>query len=632
MNESLVKSMRPVLATMLLLAAAGAHAAVGFGATIVVNTPNDEFGTVLQNCSLREAVQTANTNADFGGCTHTGNFATGANSDIVQLPAANPGYALARTGAEDDTNINGDLDIASNIAIKGAGAGTTPIFACAACPERVIEVVSGTNVDIEDVTLKLGHPAADGGGLYNNAGASLTLTRVTIGLNETTGNGGGIYNAGTLTIDASAIANNQVTRLSGGGGGIFNDDNATLTLNDSRVLDNTATSTGLGGLFGGGGIFSDLGSTLVLDNTTVDGNVATAQPGLDLQRTDGGGILARGQFTLTQSTVSNNISSGNDAEGGGIACSGFEATAIGLIERSVVAGNLAAANPDIALDFPDGGGISCSDGILTIVDSLIRDNTAERGPGGGGIYLGSGTLKIVNTTVSGNVSEGDLTDLDAGRGGGIRMTGDSLEIVNSTLSGNEAGGPGGALHVDVRGGSNDVTVASLSNVTIAGNTGSTGGGIFVLGPGGLVTIRNSALSGNLDEGVGDDDDCHGALDSQGDNLIENVSGCTITGVTITNLLGADAKLGALAANFGPLVGADNPSSTPEPLLTRLPAIDSPLLDEGSAQGCEDQAGFELLTDQRGEPRPVDGPDANATITCDIGAVELQDTLFKDSFE
>jgi hypothetical protein len=106
----------------------------------------------------------------------------------------------------------------------------------------------------------------------------------------------------------------------------------------------------------------------------------------------------------------------------------------------------------------------------------------------------------------------------------------------------------------------------------------------------------------------------------------------ITGITAGNQLSVDAKLGALLPNGGPMVGASNPSSTPEPLPTRQPANDSTLVDRGSSTGCEDQAGFDLPSDQRGEPRPVDGPDANSTVTCDIGAVELQDTLFKDSFE
>ena len=196
MYEARAKGLRPLATLALLVAAGGASAAVGFGATIVVNTPNDEFGTVPGNCSLREAVQTANTNADFGGCTHTGNFATGPNSDVVQLLALD--YPLARDGKDEDANSTSDLDTVGNITIRGAGPGVTSIFLCGGCEGRIVHVLSGTNVDIEDVTLKFGRPIGDGAGLYNNAVANLTVTRVTIGLNETGGNGGSYVNVAGL--------------------------------------------------------------------------------------------------------------------------------------------------------------------------------------------------------------------------------------------------------------------------------------------------------------------------------------------------------------------------------------------------------------------------------------------------
>ena len=617
-------------ATVMALAPQLAFAVIG-GATIVVNTPNDEFGTVPQNCSLREAVQTANTNADFGGCTHTGNFATGSNSDLVQLPAADPGYALARTGAEDDTNVNGDIDIASNITISGAGAGTTPIFVCAACPERVIEVVSGTNVDIEDVTLKLGHPPGDGGGLYNNAGTNLTLTRVTIGQNVTVGNGGGIYNLGTLTINQSAITNNEITRQLGGGGGIHNANAGILTLNDSRVLNNTATRvpSGDNALFGGGGIFSGGNATLVLDNSTVDGNTVKDTGIFDFPGAGGGGILVTGDFAITRSTISNNSSiEDNDAPGGGIACQGQ--SVIGTIDHSVISGN--ASNI--------GGGIFCGNGelnglgLLVITDSIVRDNGCDQDVGaaaGGGMYLFDIEATIANTTISDNHVCG------SGSGGGVyATTAVRLTLLDSTLSGNEADEDGGGLYVF------SAADVSLSNVTIAGNTsnadglaGGAGGGIYIAGNGTSAIARNTVLAGNLEQGIGDHDDCDGLLESDGNNLVQNPSGCSIGGVTEGNLLSVNAKLGALADNGGDTAGADNASNIPEPILTRRPANDSPLLDAGRATGCLTQGGALIATDQRGFARSVDGPDLDVVDTCDIGAVEvlgLGNLLFADGYE
>jgi hypothetical protein len=56
-------------------------------------------------------------------------------------------------------------------------------------------------------------------------------------------------------------------------------------------------------------------------------------------------------------------------------------------------------------------------------------------------------------------------------------------------------------------------------------------------------------------------------------------------------------------------------------LTHALLEDSPAVDAGSPDGCKDQDGKLLKTDQRGETRPQDG-DLNGSQICDIGAYEL----------
>src|SRR6185295_4298925 len=65
------------------------------------------------NCTLRAAIQELNA---LGGGPHT-----------ITLPART--YTLTQTG-DDNTAVNGDLDISANITINGAGAATTIIQAC----------------------------------------------------------------------------------------------------------------------------------------------------------------------------------------------------------------------------------------------------------------------------------------------------------------------------------------------------------------------------------------------------------------------------------------------------------------------------------------------------------------------
>ncbi|MBP6693107.1 MAG: CSLREA domain-containing protein, partial [Xanthomonadales bacterium] len=102
----------------IVVAAALFASEFALAASITVNTATDDFGGVTSNCSLREAIQTANTNADFGGCTHTGIF-NAAVTDVINLPTLGAGgfFTLNRIGT-DDTNSSGDLDITGLLRIE----------------------------------------------------------------------------------------------------------------------------------------------------------------------------------------------------------------------------------------------------------------------------------------------------------------------------------------------------------------------------------------------------------------------------------------------------------------------------------------------------------------------------------
>src|SRR4051812_35025976 len=75
---------------------------------IVVPTTADEFGTGAA-CSLREAIQSANTDTAFGGCT------TGAGTDTIILQAGQT-YALT-TRDNTQNGYNGAPIIRSTITI-----------------------------------------------------------------------------------------------------------------------------------------------------------------------------------------------------------------------------------------------------------------------------------------------------------------------------------------------------------------------------------------------------------------------------------------------------------------------------------------------------------------------------------
>jgi hypothetical protein len=98
------------------------------------------------------------------------------------------------------------------------------------------------------------------------------------------------------------------------------------------------------------------------------------------------------------------------------------------------------------------------------------------------------------------------------------------------------------------------------------------------------------------------------LASQGYNLIQSVTGCTITGDITGNVTGVTPYLSPLADNGGPT-------------LTHAIFLSvSAAADGGNPAGCEDANGVILTTDQRGYLRPVDG--GSGTARCDMGAYEF----------
>lgn len=103
-----------------------------------------------------------------------------------------------------------------HLAIIGEGSGAT-IDADSKC--RVLNVASGANVTVQNITLKNGS-ATTGGGVYVANGGTFTMQSGTISSCYASGAGGGIYSEGTLSIQGGYINSNTVTAGTGTGGGI----------------------------------------------------------------------------------------------------------------------------------------------------------------------------------------------------------------------------------------------------------------------------------------------------------------------------------------------------------------------------------------------------------------------------
>lgn len=247
-------------------------AAVGFvpaaGATVItVNTNVDEFNGG-GSCSLREAVQAANTNAVGTGCPagQAGVF----DPDFIDVPANT--YTLTQPGT-DDTNVGGDLDITdTNVTIRNTGGGQTTVVAPAG--NRGIDVVgSAFAVTITGIRVTGGAPSGNGGGIQNNLnGSTLTLNNVTVNANNAAGGGGGggIFSGGGTTLALNNVTVSGNTAQGAGGALLYNSANNSFVKN-STILNNTA-DTDETGESGGGIANNDPGSVVNITNTILAGN------------------------------------------------------------------------------------------------------------------------------------------------------------------------------------------------------------------------------------------------------------------------------------------------------------------------------------------------------------------------
>ena len=290
--------------TLLSAAAAAcalATASPAAAATITVTRADDPPLGDTTGCSLRQAVQAANTNAPVGGCA-AGETAL----DTIPLAAS---VQLSTVGGE-DANQTGDLDVLTGGPVHILGTGAAPSAISQTAADRVLSVLGGT-LTLERVIVTGGSatgltPTADGGGILVLTPGRLTLTRATVSGNSAE-RAGGIANGhratggtgGEVTIRDSTVSGNTVSAASGGGmgaGGISNI-NATLSIVNSTISGN-ATAGGRGG-----GVYSEALSgalaTVNIVNSTVTDNAGGG--GGNLHNSGNGGIAA---MRLRSSVVS----------------------------------------------------------------------------------------------------------------------------------------------------------------------------------------------------------------------------------------------------------------------------------------------------------------------------------------
>ena len=127
------------------------------GAVIEPNTFSDENGGGT-GCSLREAIQAANTDSAFGGCP------AGGGADTISLAART--YALSiPPGTTNADILDGDLDVAGQLTITHAGV--KPAVIDGGGVDRVIHVLGAGNLTTSGFTIRNGRTSQSGAGIRN---------------------------------------------------------------------------------------------------------------------------------------------------------------------------------------------------------------------------------------------------------------------------------------------------------------------------------------------------------------------------------------------------------------------------------------------------------------------------------
>lgn len=269
---------------------------VSAGATITVNTTSDEYGTNAGACSLREAIYAANTDKAYNGCP------AGSGTDTIILKRGI--YILTRNnpgGVHEDQAKYGDLDIRASLVIRGAGMDPDRGSVVYANPEnfsdRIFHIIppSGTiSVSMSNLRIQGGNTSETrGGGAILNNGSTLNLYRAYITSNHANVEGGGVtnYAGSTLIVRYSTFDNNT----SNDGGGIYN--TGTLTLENSLLVGNSGSTTG-------GGLDNGSGSTATVKNSTIAQNLTSGDA------YGGAGISNSGTLYLINSTIAENNGTG----------------------------------------------------------------------------------------------------------------------------------------------------------------------------------------------------------------------------------------------------------------------------------------------------------------------------------
>jgi CSLREA domain-containing protein len=369
--------------------------------SLVVTTTadHDDGNCTAADCTLREAVNTANANPEGASIA----FASGVTGTI-QLSSGLP-------------------QIAKLVSINGPGANLLTVRRNTSSSYRIFLIsnntVNGPTVEIGGLTIANGRssggsfPLGSGGGILSSY-SNLTVSDCVIAGNVAPGfpsYGGGIFNyEGTLVVNNSSLTGNSAFY----GGGIANyrdaSGKASVTVNNSTLSGNTVAGNG-GALFNNATNTNTTVAEASFTNCTLAGNQSSGAFG-----GNGGAIYnigtssAIGRVIVISCTFDNNSAS---ASGGGISNIADGGTATIALQNSIFKSGASGANlANSAGNITSlGHNLSSDNGGAFLTASGDQINTDPQFDPAGLANNGGSTMTIALQPVSPAVDKGSATAL-----------------------------------------------------------------------------------------------------------------------------------------------------------------------------------------------------------------------------
>ncbi|MDJ1183027.1 beta strand repeat-containing protein [Roseofilum casamattae] len=538
--------------------------------------------------TLREAIIAANSDitTDLGEA--------GAGADTIILQAGTFQFAIA--GGGENASATGDLDISSNITIRGAGIDVTTIDA--QMLDAVFNVLGTGTLTLENLTVTGGMATGDNNTFIETSPPNQIPPLVFMMRPATSvrGNGISVLPNGVLNVTNAKISGNAIT--DDDSAAIFNY-NGTVTLSNATISDHNGTAIGADLIrnrasAGGTATFNVLNNSTISGNTiggnnqsyliyndgdngiinmtfrdsTISGNATTGTRGKFLySKSRGGGAgnltihntnilnnstsgtdsfflqfdasTTNGTFQLTDSTISGNATSGDRSSFLYIRAQSNGAVVNSAISGTTFDNNQTTGNyGDFLVQAASGspGGLSTT--LTSSVTNSEFTNNTFNGSYSDGFFNqtlnqdSQATVTFSGITINNNSAGADLF-VNQVRNADETLT---FNIVDTTISNNQvnqSGAGGSAFDANPSAGTPGPLNLNVTNSTIAGNSGGNGSIFQITNGGPTFNFTNSTISGNSTTGDG------GVIQSTYNDGI-TFTNSTISGNTTTGNGGAIA--------------------------------------------------------------------------------------------